>query len=80
MMTSFRNSPSFRHARSSLVTAIRPLQGAEGYWISLQTKLRVKLYTGSGLGELGEAGFTWREAAAGRTGSSADRTSVRKQT
>lgn len=42
MMTSLRNSPASRQARSSLVTVMRPLQGATGYWISLETKLRVK--------------------------------------
>lgn len=37
MMTSLRNSPSSRQARSSFVTVMRPLQGDAGYWINLET-------------------------------------------
>lgn len=35
MMTSFRNWPLSRHSKSSVVTVILPLEGADGYWINL---------------------------------------------
>ena len=36
MMTSFKNSPSFKQNRSSLVTEIPPVAGAGGYVNNLQ--------------------------------------------
>lgn len=36
MMTSLRNSPPSRQARSSVVTVMRPLEGGAGYWINLR--------------------------------------------
>lgn len=72
MMTSLRNSPLSRQARSSLVTVIRPLQGGAGYWINLKAINR-------GFGQNNGAPqvqtlltprvFTWWEAAAGQKGS-----------
>lgn len=44
MMTSLRNSPLFRQARSSFVTVIRPLQGGAGYWINLNTDNTLQLF------------------------------------
>lgn len=87
MMTSLRNSPASRQARSSLVTVMRPLQGATGYWISLETKLRVKAHICSVCpGYTGYTGFTWWEdqQSLGWTCfsdlCSVDSTSVRKHT
>ena len=39
MMTSFRNSPSFRQNKSSLVTVMPPVAGAGGNVNNLQTKI-----------------------------------------
>lgn len=50
MMTSLKNSPASRQARSSRVTVIRPLHADSGYWTSLQNQT-VGQNTQPGLGQ-----------------------------
>lgn len=47
MITSFRNSPSLRQWRSSLVTVMPPLAGGGGYTINLEDSHHEHGYTGA---------------------------------
>lgn len=64
MMTSLRNSPASRQARSSLVTVILPRYGGGGYWINLKPRILVRepvqVVSIASVTE----GLTWQEAAA----------------
>lgn len=62
MMTSLRNSPASRQARSSLVTVILPRWGGGGYWINLEARVSVR--APAPVVAVVTVGLTWPEAAA----------------